>query len=416
MRDSRKWPAPWVFSLLILPLGMVVGFNFTPLPFILAKAGVPVDRIASISSIVNLPGVLGLLIAPVVDIKLRRRTWLAIGTFGTAVAACTYFPILGASHLTLLTVLILAGGMVTFLVAASCGGLIVKLLSATDQSKAAAWTQVGVLGGGALGGAIVLWLVARMPVAAAGICFAILIALLGFLPFTIPEPPPGPSPWFRGRLAIIGKEIAALARSRERLWGTLLLLSPCSTGAAQSLLPAIASHYGVGADGVMWINGIGGGAALALGAFCGTLVPGAWDRRLTYAAAGVANAFAALFLLTASRPSVYLAGTAFYLITEGLCWARSVALIVDIIGPEASDASTLYSLLNAAVTIPLLFMIWLDGVGFNHFGRPGLLGTDAALNLVIFGIVAVVFIVRGIGLRSEALPSSDNVLRLKARS
>lgn len=277
----------------------------------------------------------------------------------------------------------------------------IKLLPATDQSKAAAWTQVGILGGGALSGAIVLWLVARMSLLAAGVCFAVLIALLGFLPFTIPEPPPRPSPRFRGHLATIGKEIWTLVRSRERRWGTLLLLSPCSTGAAQSLLPAIASRYGVDANGVMWINGIGGSGALALGAFCGTLIPGVWDRRLTYAAAGVTNALAALLLLSANRPSVYLAGTAFYLVTEGLCWARSAALIVDIIGPEARDASTLYSLLNAAVTIPFLYMISLDGAGFHHFGTHGLLGTDAALNLLVFAIVAAVFITRGMGLRSE---------------
>jgi hypothetical protein len=242
-----------------------------------------------------------------------------------------------------------------------------------------------------------------MSLVASGVCFAVLIALLGFLPFTIPEPPPGPSPWFRGRFATIGKEIWALVRSRERRWGALLLLSPCATGAAQSLLPAIASHYGVGASGVMWINGIGGGGALALGAFCGTFIPGVWDRRLTYAAAGVTNALAALVLLSANRPSAYLVGTAFYLATEGLCWARSVALMIDIVGPEAPDASTLYSLLNAAVTIPLLFMIWLDGAGFHHFGTHGLLGTDAALNLLVFAIVAAVFITRGMGLRSETL-------------
>jgi len=60
-RYPKRWPAPWLFSLLILPLGIVVvGFNFTALPLLLAQSGIPVDRIASISSIINLPGVVGL--------------------------------------------------------------------------------------------------------------------------------------------------------------------------------------------------------------------------------------------------------------------------------------------------------------------------------------------------------------------
>jgi hypothetical protein len=207
----------------------------------------------------------------------------------------------------------------------------------------------------------VLWLAARMSLYAAGLCFGILVAVLGPLAFTIDETPPLPSPWFHGRFATIGKEIWGLARSRPRRWGTLLLLSPCATGAAQSLLPAIASHYGVGESGVMWINGLGGGGALALGALVSTVIPGTWDRRLTYAAAGMTNALAAFFLLVANRPSVYLAGTFFYLATQGLCWARSVALIVELVGPETRDASTLYSLLNAAVSIPVLYVVWLDG-------------------------------------------------------
>jgi predicted MFS family arabinose efflux permease len=411
MCPLRRSPAPWVFSLLILPLGMIVGLNYTALPFLLAKAGLSVDRIATISSIINLPGVLGVIVSPIVDIKLRRRAWLAIGTFGTAIAACIYFPLIGASHAVLMTALIFAGGMVTFLVVAACGGLMVRILSLTDQPKAGAWTQVGVLGGGALSGAMVLWLAVRMSLPAAGLCFAAVVAILGYLPFAIPEPAPEPSPWFHGRLATIGREIWGLARSRPRRWGTLLLLSPCATGAAQSLLPAIASHYGVGGSGVMWINGLGGGGALALGALASTLIPGTWDRRLTYAAAGVTNALAAFFLLAANRPSAYLAGTFFYLATQGLCWARSVALIVEIVGADTRDASTLYSLLNAAVSIPVLYVVWLDGVGFRYFGTHGLLLTDALLNLLMFGIVAMIFITRGMGLRSvpdASAPESDS--------
>jgi len=43
---------------------------------------------------------------------------------------------------------------------------------------------------------------------------------------------------------------------------------------------------------------------------------------------------------------------------------------------------------------------WLDGVGFHYFGTHGLLLTDALLNLALFGIVAAIFIMLGIGLRS----------------
>jgi|SRR5215469_2496497 len=410
--EDARGTAPWLFSLLILPLGIAVGFKFTPLPFLLAQAGVPVYRIATIASIVHLPAVLVFLWAPLVDVKLRRRSWLLIGALGTAVGQCLAFPLIGASHLKLMTALILAAGFADSLVMASCGGLMVKTLTPAEQGKASAWSEAGQLGGGALGGAVVIWLAARVPAAAVGLVLGILIALPAFVALTIAEPLPAPSPWFRGRFTMVGKEIRALVRVPQRRWGALLLISPAGTGAALGLLPAIASHYGVGAAGVMWANGAAGGVVLALGALCGTLVPGDWDRRLTYAGAALTNALAALILITAQRPSVYLVGTALYLLTNGLVWARFVALLVEIVGTETRDASTFYSALNAAGAIPLLFMIWLDGFGFHKFGVRGLLWTDAAPNLLICAIVGAASMIWRIRLRS---PSSPFVLATERR-
>jgi hypothetical protein len=90
---------PWMFSLLILPLGISVGFKFTPLPFLLAQAGVPFYRIATIASIVHLPAVLGFLWASPVDTKLRRRIWLVLGALGTSSGLWIAFPLIGPTHL-----------------------------------------------------------------------------------------------------------------------------------------------------------------------------------------------------------------------------------------------------------------------------------------------------------------------------
>src|SRR6516162_8116151 len=121
MAHSRAWPKPWVFGLLILPLGILVGFIATPLPFLLARANVPVERIATISSVANLPAVLVFLWAPVVDIKLRRRTWLVLAALVTSIFVCLFFPLIGASHLILMSALIVVGGIADSLVLAACG-------------------------------------------------------------------------------------------------------------------------------------------------------------------------------------------------------------------------------------------------------------------------------------------------------
>jgi PAT family beta-lactamase induction signal transducer AmpG len=401
MDNTRRWPTPWVFSLLILPLGMYVGFIWTALPFLLSRAGVPVEQIARIGALLQLAPILMFLWTPIVDVKLRRRTWLVIAASVTALCMWVACSLLGGSHLKMLTAFLLGGGVFVALVMASCGGLMITMLSASEQSKASAWNQAGNFGGGVLGAAVVLWLIDRFSLPLVGLAAAALVALPAYVALTIAEPLPRSSPWLRGRLSEIRREGLAVLRSPKRRWSVLLLIAPGSTCAAQPLLPALASHYGVGGTGVMWTNGVAGGIVLALGSLSGVLVPGDWDRRLTYAGAGLTNALGAIVLLLANRPSVYFWGTLLYLLTTGFCNARYVALILDIVGTEGHDTSTWYAALTAVGNIPIASMIWFEGKTFQSFGTHGLLWTDAAANLVVFAIVALVFATHGLGIRGS---------------
>jgi hypothetical protein len=165
------------------------------------------------------------------------------------------------------------------------------------------------------------------------------------------------------------------------------------------LLPAIASNYGVSATGIMWTNGVGGGLLMALGSLGGALVPGDWDRRLMYAVSGGMNGLAALVLMLANRPSVYFVGTALHLITNGFCYTWFTALTAEIVGPDAADASTLFSVLSSAATVALIYMIWLDGVGHRYFGTRGLLWTDAGASLLECAVVFAAFVTLDLGVR-----------------
>jgi len=402
MTKPHSWPRPWAFGVLILPVAVYVGFTATPLPFLLSKAGVSVYQIGTIGSLLQIPNILIFLWAPLVDVKLRRRMWLVLSAAATAICLWIAQPFVSASQLYILTALLLIAGVTVSLVLASSGGLMVMTLSTDKQPKAAAWNQAGYLAGGALGGALVLWLVTRLPVFFTGFILALVLFLPSLLAFTLPEKAPEPSHWFKGRLSAIGREVGGVFKSPLRRWSTLLLFAPACTGAAQLLLPAIASHYGVGASGVIWINGLGGGAALAAGSLGGTLIPASWDNRIIYVFAGLLNALAAITLVTVNGAAGYLVGTIFYLMTEGLCWARFTALIVEIVGPDTKDASTLYSALSAAGSIPLAYMTWLDGFGYSKLGTHGLLWTDAVGNLVVFAVVIIVFVVGGLKFRRSA--------------
>jgi len=391
---SRRWPPPWLFLPLILPGGIYSGFTITALPFLLGQAGVSVEKIANISSLLYVPTILYFLWAPLVDMKLRRRTWLVLVSFVSAAALGVAMPLVGQAHLTLVTGLFLGGLLANVLVSSAQGGLMVTSLTPEGQAKASGWTQAGNLGGGAFGAGVTLWLLSKMSMPPAAFLTAAMTALPALAAFTIREGPPVPSAGLPDRLAKIGKELLALARSRRTLWGVLLLAAPVGSGAAQSLLPAVASRYGVGQQGVLWVNGVGGGLVLALGSLAATLLPGDWDRRMTYAASGCMNGFASLVLLAGHRPAIYYLGTVLYLVTTGFCYARFTALVMEVLGPGEHGTSTRYSLLLAAGNLPIAYVLWADGMGYHYFGTNGLFGVDAAGNLLVFATVGIAWLWR----------------------
>lgn len=390
----KRWPPPWLFLILILPGGIFNGFTQTPMPFLLGNAGVAVDRIANISSLLQVPTIIYFLWAPLVDMKLRRRTWLMLASFASAACVGLATPLVGVRHLTAVTALLLVGMTINVMVSSAQGGLMVTTLSRAGQAKASGWTQAGNLGGGALGGGITLWMLQRMPLPLAALLTAAMTALPSTAAFTIAEGLPAKSTNLLDRVRKIGRELIAVFRSRRTLWGLLLLASPVSSGAALYLLPAVASQYGVGGQGVTWVNGMAGGLVLALGSLLATLVPGEWDRRMTYAAAGLLNGLACLTLLAGNRPMVYFTGTVLYLITTGFGYARFTALVMDVLGHGEHGTSTRYSLFLAAGNLPIAYVLWLDGQGFRHFGTHGLFGVDAEGNLLVFALVACAWMTR----------------------
>ena len=245
--------------MLILPLGMYLGFIGTALPFLLSKAGVAVEDISHIAALLQIPPILMFLWTTVVDVRLRRQTWLVLGAAGAAICMWLACPLVSPSRVNLLAATLFLAGLVLALVAASTGGLMATLLSVPGRSKASAWNMAGNFGGGVLGAAVVLWLAQRVPLPVVGVALAAMIALPSLAAFSMSEASPVATHWFRE----FGKEYIAVLRSPRRRWGVVLLIAPGCTCAAQPLLPALASHYGVDANGVMWTTGVAGGVVLA---------------------------------------------------------------------------------------------------------------------------------------------------------
>jgi hypothetical protein len=61
-------------------------------------------------------------------------------------------------------------------------------------------------------------------------------------------------------------------------------------------------------------------------------------------------------------------------------------MVLDIVGRRKHAAASGYAILNSAGNLPIVYMTWLDGLGYQHWGARGLMATDAAANGG-FGIV-----------------------------
>jgi len=85
-------PRPWRFSLLILPLGVIVGFKSAPLRFLLAQARVSVDRIAAVVSRLSLPGVFAVLLAPLAEISSAAAPGLGFHPSQWRDCSASFFP------------------------------------------------------------------------------------------------------------------------------------------------------------------------------------------------------------------------------------------------------------------------------------------------------------------------------------
>ncbi len=83
---KRRLPPVGVMGLTYATFALVGGFCAVTVPQILAAEHVPVERIAVITSIIISPGFWAFLIAPMVDIRYRRRTYALVCGVLSAVA------------------------------------------------------------------------------------------------------------------------------------------------------------------------------------------------------------------------------------------------------------------------------------------------------------------------------------------
>jgi len=387
MSASRENP-PWLFGILSMPWGVFNGIVITLMPFLLRKRGVSPDLIANVVAISSIPTFWYFLWSPVVDTGLLRRTWVMIAA--ALAATCGAIAIAEPSlALPQLTILLFAGNIVAMLLSSACGAILTTLNPAM-RGRASGWYQAGGLGGGALGAGAAIWLADKIPLSMLAIAAGSMVFLPALAALRISEervPPMAIVPRFRA----LGSDLWNVLRSRATLVGLVFFLSPVGSSAVQNLISSVGPDYHASDAQVALVSGLAGGLLSALGCVLGGLICDRMNRMSAYALAGILSAaFSAWMALGPRAPLTYAGGYVGYALAAGIAYAAFTALELDVLGKRTHAAGTAYSLLGASGNLPIVYMTWLDGVGYKYSGVRGLMGVDAFAN-GIGGLILLLF-------------------------
>lgn len=410
-KNQAKFAPPWIFGITNIPFGVAGTYTGVAMPFLLGKKGVPIETIAVISALSLLPAAYQLFWAPILDLGMRRRSWLILCSFlGSFCLAATLLLKL-PDNLDLYKVLTVLGQGLVGLVASCNGALVSTRVDPTKRGRAAGYVNAANLGAAVLGGGLVLTLASKFSYEVAAIGLVLMICLPALAALAIPEPPPLKEP-ILAHLSDMAKEVWKAVRSRKGWTGLCFCISPVGTVALTNLLSALGKDYGVSEDMVTNVNGYGGGFVTAVGALASGYILDRADRRKLYLLAGILTAIVASGIALAPRtPEVYVVGSILYLAVAGLAYAAFSAVVYEIVGTAGKTASTLYSVFPAAGNQAISYTVFLDGKAGGMWGTRAIFWADAALNMIgvvfLFLLLRVVFPDKKQGKEAETLEAKD---------
>lgn len=388
--NSKPLPPTCIIGMGFLTFGLIAGFVVTALPFLLSKAGVTVDRIASVSAIAMSPTFWAFLTTPVVDVGFTRRTYAFAFAITAAASLGTALWLFSPSRLWLFTALVLVAEFAIVLQSAAVNGWISEFVPDAERGRVGGWMNAANLGGGALGAMAVMLSASRMPFRTLGMMIA--CAVLASTLFLLRYPQPA-DPQFGLRQILGGtfRSVVETSRQPQVLTGFLLFLAPVSCVAAINLFSGVGKEFHASPQWVVWTTGAGAAITSAIGSVFGGYIADRVDRGLLYISGGTVAGLCALWMAAAPHTqTTFTIGVLVYNCVAGVCYAAFSALGLQLVGIRNPTAATQLALFAASTNGAIVYMTWADGQGFRLFGIRGLLLVDglaamtAAIPLLLF--------------------------------
>jgi PAT family beta-lactamase induction signal transducer AmpG len=382
--DPDRTPRPWIFGLLIAPSAVVANgvIQGGVLAYLLSVHGVGSGAQSHLIFLLALPTSLYFLWSPITDFFVRRRTWLGLGGVLAAFLMLLGFHQKNLSGHLAFTLLLLSACCVQ-LVVSSCGGMMGSIRSDITKRQSSSYYQAGSMGFGALSAWGLVWLSSRTSQNTLGIVAAGMIGIPALFAFAAPKQPEISTGALGETMHRVWIEFKLTFWRKEALPYIATLLFPMGSGAAVGLLSGVARQYGVGGDGVAWINGLVGGLMTALGAAVVILIKVRARAAVLYLTLTAINCLPLCVLwLGPLTPATYYLGVLLYLFTVGCCYSLFTAVVLEFMGESGKSGSGRYSLVNSLGNVPVLYMVILDGWGGDKWGGRGVAGTECVVGAI----------------------------------
>lgn len=361
-----------------LPLGVFGAIMLITVPQLLAGAHVAEPKIATVTAIGLAPGVLSLVVTPVLDWRFSRRAYaVALAVVG---AIFTFAALLFIHNLALLAGFLFAGNTAIALCVAAVGGWFGNLTRTEDKGALGAWFTVANIGGGGLTAMSAIYLLRALPYAlGAGVLSLFIVAALPLFLWTRCPPADGrlASESFRD----FARDVLALLRRPSVLWTLPLFLLPSASFALTNTLGGLGHDFNTPEAMVGLIGGAGVATAGVIGSLMVPRLAKRIEPRPLYLLVGGAGAL--FTLVCASLPHTPTTfGLAFLGENVFQAAAFSVANLITLrtIGHDNPLAATQFGLLTTAYALPLIYMQIIDGQAYGVGGVTGSYLADALVS------------------------------------
>ena len=379
MQKQRRLPAIWLMGLTNVPFGLTGGFCAVIIPQLLAAHGMPAGHVAAIASAILSPGFWIFLVSPLLDAWLSRRTYALI--FGSFTAVAVALTVVNAGHPGLVEAIMIPGFASAMLYQGAVGGWMGSLIDKQQDGRLGVWFSVANLGAGGLMMVLAGQLITRLTPSQAGILIGMAVLLPLFLFVAIPSPPPHRRP-ARESFGRFNRELVALLKQRQVVIALALFLLPAASFALTNVLGGAGSDFAASERTVSLFAGAGSSAAGIIGSFLLFPLARRFPLRPVYLAIGIIGAVFTLSLLLLPRvPSTFGVAITGENLFQALAFATANAIAFDVIGPDNPFAATLFTVLLAANNLPITYMQFLDGRGYDWRGLTGAFLTDAAVSI-----------------------------------